>query len=73
MTQGLRVLDALAEPQVWFLAPMWLLTTVTLVSESLTPSAGILGHCMHMVHRHAYRQNTHTHKIKKCINIFIKG
>jgi hypothetical protein len=32
------------------------------------PSSGHYGYCMHMVHRHSSRENTHTHKIK--INTF---
>jgi hypothetical protein len=50
--------------------PMGQLTTLTLVSESQTPSPGLLGHCMHIVHSQAYRHNTHTHQILKCLNFF---
>ena len=39
--------------------------SVTPVPGDLTPSSGILVYCMHMMHRHTCRQNTHIHKIKK--------
>lgn len=31
----------------------------------LTSSSGLPGHCAHLVHRHTFRQNTHSHKIIK--------
>lgn len=38
--------------------------SATSVTRDMTPSFGLCGHCMHAVHRHTYRQNTCTHKIK---------
>jgi hypothetical protein len=34
------------------------------VSRDPTPTPGSLWHCMHKVHLHTCRQNTHAHKIK---------
>lgn len=46
-------------------------SSVISLAEDLMPSSGICMHCTHMVHSHACKQNTHTHKSKYIVNIFL--
>lgn len=45
------------------------------VPRGLTPSSDLWGHCTHMVPRHRWRQNPHTHKaiIKKKIQVLMES
>lgn len=42
-------------------------------SKKLIPSSVLSEHCMHMVHRHTHRQNTHTHNLKMNKSFFETG
>ena len=69
MTQWLGALAGLGGSRFESRAPTcWLTIAVTPVSGDPVPSSGLLGHCMHIVHKYTCRQNhSDTHNANKSL------
>jgi hypothetical protein len=64
MAQCLRALVALSEEASSIVSIYICHTRVgNSIPEDIVPSSGLCGHCMHIVHRHLCRPNTHEIKI----------
>jgi hypothetical protein len=74
MAQQLRALAALPEDPGSIPSPDigQLIIICSSSSRVSNATSGLCSHCMHMVHRHASRQNIHTHKTKQTFLIYQK-
>lgn len=68
--QLLSTCHSSGSPCVSSFITQWQLTSVTPI-PALSPSSGVFRYCMHVIHGHAFRQNSHTYKIKISFEIKI--
>jgi hypothetical protein len=67
IAQCLRTLELFHRTWIHLPVPTWWLTPPgTPVPGVLMPTIALRGHCVHMVHRHAGRQNTRIHINELC-------